>query len=320
MFAKTTDYWTIQHDAVPWKGIPCVLAQHQKLPVELGRCESSLFNIETGLSMIETHYQPNRKLAVISQMSLQEPRMILTLALTGQSCFQSQNGQLIGFKSGFSTITVFNASAGKRLYAEDQSTTQLRFSMSLNWLEQQFGPGIFSRFFKQRELSLVAEQPLSDFCSMACQYLLNQQVTQNTLPLFRQGLVLSLIADALSHLLTDELPPASCLQSAEKRLLNQARDILHAEYQNPPSIAELSKRIGTNPCKLKQLFRQHFETTPYGMLLDIRMQQAAQLLKNRQTPINKIAESVGYQHPSNFSTAFSRYFGYSPKSLKHKKS
>jgi AraC-like DNA-binding protein len=81
----------------------------------------------------------------------------------------------------------------------------------------------------------------------------------------------------------------------------------------------LSKRIGTNPCKLKQLFRQHFETTPYGMLLDIRMQQAAQLLKNRQTPINKIAESVGYQHPSNFSTAFSRYFGYSPKSLKHKK-
>lgn len=312
-----TGYWKIPHDAMPWQDLPGVLAHQQKLPIELGRCESRLFNIETGLSMIETQFQPNRKLAVVSQISLQEPRMILTLALSGQSCFQSQNGQLICFKSGFSTITVFNASTGNRLYVEDQLTTQLRFSMSLNWLEQQFGPGVFSIFFNQRGLNLVSEQPLSDFSLAACHYLLNQQVTQNTLALFRQGLVRSVIADALGHLLETEPQFASCLQPADKRLLNEARDILHAEYQNPPSIAMLSKRIGTNPFKLKQLFRQHFETTPYGMLLDIRMKQAAQLLKNQQIPINKIAESVGYQHPSNFSTAFSRYFGYSPKSFKH---
>lgn len=319
MLAKT-DYWKIQHDATPWKGIPGVLAQQQTLPVELGPCESRLFNIEPGLSLIETHYQPNRKLAVISQMSLQEPRMVLTLALTGQSCFQPQKGQSISFKAGFSTITVFNASAGQRMYVENQSTTQIRFSMSLNWLEQQFGPGIFSRFFKQSELNLIAEQPLSDFCSTACQYLLNQQITQNTLPLFRQGLVLSVIADVLNQLLKDKPPHTACLQSAEKRLLNEARDILQAEYQNPPSIATLCKRIGTNPFKLKQLFRQHFDTTPYGMLLDIRMKQASQLLKTQHLPIGQIAERVGYQHASNFSTAFSRYFGYPPKSMKQEKS
>lgn len=317
MRAHTTDFWKIQQDAMPWQAMPgAPLAQQQVLPAELGQCESRLFNIDTGLSMIETQYLANRRLAVVSQMSMQAPRMVLTLALTGQSCFQSQNGDSICFKSGFSTITVFNASVGNRLYAEHQHVIQLRFSITLDWLEQQFGPGVFAAFFNQQGLRFVAEQPLSAFSLAACQYLLQHSAAHDAQPLFRKGLVLSIIADEVGRLLQSEPQTNICLQPLEKRLLNEARDILHTEYQNPPSISTLSKRIGTNPFKLKQLFRQHFDTTPYGMLLDIRMKQAAQLLKNPQIPISHIAKAVGYQHPGNFSAAFNRYFGYPPKALK----
>lgn len=320
MSAHSKEYWKIQQDAMPWQAMPgAPLVQQQVLPAELGQCQSRLFNIDTGLSMIETQYHSNRRLAVVSHMSMQEPRMVLTLALTGQSCFQSQSGDSICFKSGFSTITVFNASAGNRLYTEHQSVIQLRFSITLNWLEQQFGSGVFAAFFSQHGLRLIAEQPLPTFSLAASQYLLQHQASHDAQPLFRQGLVLSIIADEVGRLLQCEPQTKSCLQPLEKRLLNEARDILHTEFQNPPSIAVLSKRIGTNPFKLKQLFRQHFDTTPYGMLLDIRMKQAARLLKSRQIPINQVAEAVGYQHPSNFSTAFNRYFGCPPKALKQQK-
>ncbi len=125
-----------------------------------------------------------------------------------------------------------------------------------------------------------------------------------------------MVAEGLGHLLNDDQQQTPAQRVANSRLLQEARDILYAEYKNPPSITTLCKRIGTNPFKLKQLFREHLNTTPYGFLMDIRMQHAAKLLKNREMPINLIAEAVGYQHPGNFSAAFSRYFGSSPKTLK----
>lgn len=101
----------------------------------------------------------------------------------------------------------------------------------------------------------------------------------------------------------------------DKRIAEWARDILSTEFKNPPSVEMLSRQVGTNQLKLKKLFHRCFNTTPYGMLLDIRMEKAYQLLAARRYPVNIVAEAVGYQHASNFSSAFIKYFGVSPKQI-----
>jgi AraC-like DNA-binding protein len=101
----------------------------------------------------------------------------------------------------------------------------------------------------------------------------------------------------------------------DKSIAYLAQEILQQEFQNPPSVAELAIRTGTNQCKLKKLFEHFFNSTPYGMLLDIRMNKAYQLLVSSRCQVSVAADAVGYNHANNFSVAFTRYFGITPKQL-----
>jgi AraC-like DNA-binding protein len=100
--------------------------------------------------------------------------------------------------------------------------------------------------------------------------------------------------------------------------VQRAYAILKLEFKNPPSVAELANRVGLNESKLKKLFHEFFDDTIYGVLLKIRMELAYQMLEKDCRHISVVADMVGYGYLSNFSTAFSRYFGILPKSISKK--
>jgi AraC-like DNA-binding protein len=61
------------------------------------------------------------------------------------------------------------------------------------------------------------------------------------------------------------------------------------------------------------------DTTPYNVILQIRMTSAACLMEESDQNISEIAFSVGYQELSNFSRAFKKYYDLSPRNyLKNK--
>lgn len=67
---------------------------------------------------------------------------------------------------------------------------------------------------------------------------------------------------------------------------------------------------------VNQLFRKVkaiMNTTPYNVILQIRMTQAALLLQDSDLNISEIAFRVGYQELSNFSRAFKKFHGKSPR-------
>ncbi|MDD1630677.1 MAG: AraC family transcriptional regulator, partial [Methylococcaceae bacterium] len=104
----------------------------------------------------------------------------------------------------------------------------------------------------------------------------------------------------------------------DKDIAKLAQDILFNEFKNPPSVEALSKRVGTNQFKLKKMFHHFFNNTPYGLLLEIRMNNAYRLLESTRCHVSVAADFVGYSHASNFSAAFIRHFGISPKAISKK--
>ena len=98
--------------------------------------------------------------------------------------------------------------------------------------------------------------------------------------------------------------------------LHQARQILLTDIEHPPSLMALAKQVGINDFKLKRGFRQLFGTTVFGCLYEYRMEQARQLLATRHLKVAQIAQAVGYANPSQFSAAFKRKFGFSPRSYR----
>ena len=76
---------------------------------------------------------------------------------------------------------------------------------------------------------------------------------------------------------------------------------------------ELAKRCDVSLRQLERYFLERFGTTPQKWIDDLRLHDALSRLSRRPESVKTIAYSLQYKHPSNFSLAFKRKFGVSPR-------
>ncbi|PQA60750.1 helix-turn-helix transcriptional regulator [Siphonobacter curvatus] len=133
--------------------------------------------------------------------------------------------------------------------------------------------------------------------------------------LFLEARILELLMLQIEQLHTQPLD----WQRADERKLLEAREILQARYQHPPTIQELSRLVGLNEFKLKKGFKTSFDTTIYHYVSELRMQQARQWLLDREKTIGEIAHSVGYKNHAHFTAAYKRHFGELPSQYSREK-
>ncbi len=307
-----TTRWRVKNDDLPSHFQAKEQCLHQTLPKDLGVGYSDVFQLDEDLNYIKTDYTPSKDLAILSQINAQEPRMVVTLGLKGQSRFMGYRGEELVFNQGYTTIATFNSSLGERQYQAHQDITQLRLSLSKKWLDRYLGEQKAAQLFDHNNTRILARQPISSQGMMAAQQLLKAEVKPEIKRVFMHAQAMSLLTAELSCLY-EEPQTDHRFTERDKAIAMLARDIFEQEFQNPPSIAELAKRAGTNQCKLKKLFQHFFDNTPYGVLLDIRMNKAYQLLASQHCQVRSAADLVGYSHANNFSVAFSKYFGVAPK-------
>ena len=94
--------------------------------------------------------------------------------------------------------------------------------------------------------------------------------------------------------------------------MDEAVDILRAEWSAPPTISALARRVGTNECYLKMEFRQYTGCSIGEFVRRLRMAKALELIESGTCNILQTAYSVGYSNPSHFSAAFKHHYGRSP--------
>jgi AraC family transcriptional activator of pyochelin receptor len=288
----------------------------QSLPDHLGLGQSAIFQLDQDLSYIETRYTTSKDVSVSSRIDYQEPLLMVTLGLQGQSRFSGKHGDELVFREGYTSITAIQSSIGERQYQAHKPTVQLRFALNKRWLDRYFGETRAAQLLGKNGTRLLSCQPISPQAMHAAQQLLSHNPFRETSRIFMHGQALSLLAFELMPLSEDKRRNLSRLDQKDREIAKAARDILEREFRNPPSVEQLARRAGTNQFKLKQLFHHFFTNTPYGLLLEIRMRNAYQLLQSTRCQVSVVADLVGYNHVSNFSTAFIKYYGFSPKILR----
>ncbi len=137
--------------------------------------------------------------------------------------------------------------------------------------------------------------------------------------LYLRAKVVELLMILLSH--ADEYKPVEIssnigLRKDEIEKMQQAREILHLNLQNPCSLIDLAHRVGTNENYLKKHFKQVFGNTVYGYVQEMRMQQAKNMLMQDDYDINEVARLSGYKQTHYFIAVFKKYFGYAPTQIK----
>jgi AraC-like DNA-binding protein len=78
-------------------------------------------------------------------------------------------------------------------------------------------------------------------------------------------------------------------------------------------VEELAKTIGISRTHLHRKMKKMTGISASEFIRNIRLEQAARLIKEKKINISQVAYSVGFNNQTHFSTVFKRHFGMTPK-------
>ena len=133
--------------------------------------------------------------------------------------------------------------------------------------------------------------------------------------LFLEGGALQLLAMQASAAGSAPSPreAARHLTALQRERIEAARRILLAEMRVPPTLGELAAKTGLGEKALNAGFRLLYGATVFETLRNERLEHARLALETGAVPMKVIAYGVGYNHVTNFISAFTRRYGVPPK-------
>lgn len=104
---------------------------------------------------------------------------------------------------------------------------------------------------------------------------------------------------------------------ADSKANQVAKAIAHIrkEYRSTITASELAAISGMSASVFYDAFKRVTANSPLQFQKDLRLTEAYHLLQQTGTPVSKVAHTVGYESPAQFSREFSKKFGVQPRSL-----
>ncbi|KVK76133.1 AraC family transcriptional regulator [Burkholderia cepacia] len=87
---------------------------------------------------------------------------------------------------------------------------------------------------------------------------------------------------------------------------------LSRTLNDPPTVEQLARTVGTHEKRLSRAFRDNLGQTVFEYLRHERLRIARDLLDSTSLSIASIAKEIGFSTPGNFATAFRERFGTTP--------
>ncbi|OJW23398.1 MAG: AraC family transcriptional regulator [Planctomycetales bacterium 71-10] len=129
-----------------------------------------------------------------------------------------------------------------------------------------------------------------------------------------QHLAHMMLVQALrAHLAEGSSGGVGWLFALADRRMGAAIHAMHDDPAHPWTLRELAGRVGMSRSSFASKFKEAVGSTPIDYLIRWRMLLAGDRLKHSGDPVSAIAQALGYESESAFSTAFKRVMGCSPR-------
>lgn len=167
-----------------------------------------------------------------------------------------------------------------------------------------------------RILAMHAVRPMRQLAAG----LFGQRLNGPLRTLMMEGLVLQLLA-VQTATATEECQSKStqALSPSERQAICDARARLFADMRNPPSLGQLAMAVGLSERRLNAGFRILFGMTVFEALKNERLEHARLAFEAGNLPLKEAAFRVGYNHVSNFVSAFKARYGAPPRQYLERK-
>jgi len=119
--------------------------------------------------------------------------------------------------------------------------------------------------------------------------------------------------------LQEDLSPDPGTENASSKAVRHvlsAQEWIQQRLGDNVSIAEWSAACGLNPDYFSRMFKAHTGMSPKTWLIEARLQRAARMLAYKESTVEQVAASCGFNCPFHFSRSFKRRFGLPPASYR----
>lgn len=119
---------------------------------------------------------------------------------------------------------------------------------------------------------------------------------------------------------TDKLQKLN-VQSPDEKLLERVMKIINANLSNPDlNVEMISNNAGISRVHLHRKLKELTNQSTRDLIRNVRLQQAASLLKDKRQNITEVALLTGFTNIAYFSTAFKELYGVTPSAYMEKQS
>lgn len=173
-------------------------------------------------------------------------------------------------------------------------------------------------------LTMTAWAPSPRAVCVAEQLLAEGQLQDGPLSgLQQECLTLELVIEALAQWVAPANSAAACeaagLRPTAYQRACHLRDWLDSGAADSLTMGAIARHMGCNASTLQTQFRQAFGKPIFEHLREGRLRRAADAITAQGITVAQAADLAGYRSPANFSTAFRRLYGFSPKNLRAKR-
>ncbi len=165
----------------------------------------------------------------------------------------------------------------------------------------------------QRISTPVAVWNLPEYMQVSMRFAISRQATAVARELMLEGLMLQLLGLTLNQLSQPEETRFLTLPGDHYRL-EAVRQLLESSPEKNHSLESLAKTAAMSSSSLRMKFRQAYGDSVFNYLRDCRLALARRYLQQGYS-VQQAAWMSGYQHATNFATAFRRRYGVSPSHL-----
>lgn len=280
-------------------------------PIEVGTDYMESIKVQDDFFLLKTIYNFNQ--ATTIKATQNEKKFVITISLKGDTLYKNIDRQKIYFKEGFTTISLFDKTEGIREFQANE-INQVRLILNESFLQRNLKDSVMEKYFnKDKNLNLIDFSPTTLHSQILLNDILTCKLKGELYSIYTQAKALELLTLELSKL--DNKKDEIFLDDYDKDAIHHAKEILINNMHNPPSIVDLAKQVHLNEFKLKKGFKQVFNTTPYKLLNEYKLNKAKELLEEGIYNINEVSSIVGFKYANNFTNAFYKQFNIRPKEL-----
>lgn len=289
--------------------------QHMHISPSYGSGWVTVFPLMAGSTLVAMEFEPNTDIEIF-QRDMQHSGLGFTLCIEGcvKCRADSQNVVINTNQSSFQRCQT-QVRYGSSTFHQRMNNKYVTLHLSHEWLSERgrslgleiVNDRYWSGLFNLGECnSAVLETAQALFDAIGDLSVSHHKISALSLQMW------ALQLEQLRKVASCDLNLVALKSSEDIARIHRAAKIIRDNFQSPPDLLSLARRVGINDHKLKCGFKELYQETVFSYLRKIRMNKARELLAQSNYSITRTSHDIGYESSSHFAVAFKKAYGITP--------